>query len=118
MSEKRKIQARQWAQRMITTDIESRWTVQREIYVKEEAQALSKSLLLTKDEQPLEDNTKCASQLRAYEEEIDQLNSQNWENFRQRGEVEGNTPHGCTGRALKSYKANPDWYLNKLLRED
>lgn len=61
---------------MITTDIESRWIVQREIYVKEQAQALFKSLMLTEDERPLEDNTQCASQLRAYEEQFDQLNSQ------------------------------------------
>lgn len=113
LSANRKKQNEQWAQSMITLDIEARWVVQRELYVQEEAQALSKALNLSEDKQ-LPGSTEC-SQLCIYEEELEQLNTQYWEYLRLSGKLLGDIPNGPLRMAFAAYRKDPYWYMNMFL---
>lgn len=108
-----KKQNQQWAQSIITLNIEAHWVVQRELYVKEEAQALSKALNLPEDKR-LPDSIKC-SQLCVYEKELEELNSQYWEYLKLSGKLLGDIPYGPLERAFEAYRSDPYWYMNKFL---
>lgn len=99
-SEDTKIQDQQWAQRIVVMDIKAHWTIQREIYMQAEVQALSKSLVLSEGKQT--SNGTESSKLDAYRKELEQLNRQYWEYFRFRGQLEANVPLEPLGGRLSN----------------
>lgn len=106
-------QIQQWAQSIVTLDIEARWVVQRELYVQEEIQALSESPNSPKDKW-LADSTE-HSQLCVYEKEITQLNSQYWEYLRLSGKLLGEIPSGSFKTAFEAHRNDQYWYMNDFL---
>lgn len=108
---------RQWAQRAVMIDIEARWTVQREAYLQEEAQALSKSLIMSENKEQSPADT-VYPELQACEKDLEQLNMQYWKYIRFQGELESNIPGGTFKRAFQQCRKDPNWYLNQSLRED
>lgn len=104
---------KQWAQYIITLNIEARWVVQRELYVQEEVQALSKALNLPGDKQvPVSTES---SQLCLYEKELEQLNDQYWEYLRLSGKLLGDIPCLALERAFKACRNDPYWYMSEFL---
>lgn len=101
-----------WAQRAVVIDIEARWIVQREAHLQEEANALSKSLILSGDKE------KPFLRLESYERDLEDLNRQYWKHVRSHGELEGNLPQGIFARAFLSFREDPDWHLSQPLRND
>lgn len=106
----------QWSQSIVTLDIEARWVVQRELYVQEEIQALSKSPTSPKDKW-LAGNTE-HSQLEAYEKEQMQLNTQYWEYLQLSGKLLGEIPSGFFKTAFEAHRNDPYWYMNDFLVSD
>ena len=108
-----KRQNRRWAHRAVVLDIEARWIVQRQAYVQEEAQALSRALMLSEDKEQ-----QSFPELQAYEDELEELNSLYWRYTRLHGALDGDIPLGIFNRAFRQHRKKPDWYLSKELRED
>lgn len=106
-----------WSAIVIMTDNAIRLVVQREIYVQEELKALQKSLVL----EELDDKNKRVTKkacLKEYETELENLNNLYWDTVHIAGENMGKMPAGILGRAFKSCRTDPEWYLCQWLRED
>lgn len=114
----RRRQQLEWSQRVIETDIEARWIVQRERYLQEEVQALQKSLKLPADDDKKKDMKALQSQMDTYEKELRCLNTEYSTYSRLKWQLEGDMPDGAIGRAFKAYRKDPDWYQCKWLRQD
>ncbi|KAI9933666.1 hypothetical protein ASPWEDRAFT_30496 [Aspergillus wentii DTO 134E9] len=110
---RRRSQEGRWCQEIVKADIKGRWIVQREIYVRDEAQALKKMLELSSDV-----DTAKASQLSAYEEELTSLNDQYWVHERSLWILTGGGPVGALKRGYKATRSDPNWYLCAWLRQE
>ncbi|XHG08527.1 hypothetical protein AWENTII_011624 [Aspergillus wentii] len=107
-------EGRAWCQSLVELDIKGRWIVQREIYLKEEARVLHKSLEWC----DFEDDTEKTSLLGIWEDELKSLHRQHWEHYRELWMLEANMPGGPLRRAFNAWRKNPDWYLTTWLRQD
>ncbi|KAI9925162.1 hypothetical protein MW887_006082 [Aspergillus wentii] len=85
-----------------------------EIYLKEEARVLHKSLEWC----DFEDDTEKTSLLGIWEDELKSLHRQHWEHYRELWMLEANMPGGPLRRAFNAWRKNPDWYLTTWLRQD
>ena len=107
----------EWSEAIVYADVSIRRVVQREIYVREEANALQKSLALEEVDNQDKRATKQA-RLEGYEDELEALNNRYWELVYCAGGFESVMPAGILGRAFKSCRTDPEWYLCQWLRED
>ena len=108
--------ALEWSEHIIKGDIVMRWMVQRGIYLREEARALQKSLVL--DDKTEREARAGRYKLKDYEDELRHLNDGYWEMSRELYLLEANIPDGALKRAFESCRADPEWYLSQWLRED
>lgn len=107
---------------MIEADIKACWLVQREVYIREEVQALQAFLHLCTgddDDGDLDDEAAHrATQLDTYRERLKHLNEQYWAHSQLIWRLQGNISNGVVNRAFKSYREDPNWYLCEWLRQD
>lgn len=107
---------------MIEADIKACWLVQREVYIREEVQALQAFLHLCTgddDDGDLDDEAAHrATQLDTYKERLKHLNEQYWAHSQLIWRLQGNISNGVVNRAFKSYREDPNWYLCEWLRQD
>lgn len=104
-----------WCQNVIKADIEMRRIVQREIYLKEEVQALQKALTLSL---PSEEKAVQKYILGTYGEELRDLNDQYLRHVKGTWKQDVGGPTAALKRAFKAWRQDPDWYLCEWLRQD
>lgn len=104
-----------WCRDVIEADIKIRRIVQREIYLKEEVQALQKALTLT-----LSSEKKAVQKyiLGTYEKELRDLNDQYLRHDKMTWMADVCGPTAALKRAFKAWREDPDWYLCEWLRQD
>lgn len=103
--------AREWCQSFIEVDIEGRWIVQREIYIREQIRAMHKAL-------ELPSSTTERSKIDAYENELERLNDKYWLHYRKSWKIKGNVPSGPLNWAIDAWRKDSAWYLHPCLKSD
>ncbi|GAD94059.1 hypothetical protein PVAR5_2680 [Paecilomyces variotii No. 5] len=95
--------SREWCHKFVRTDIYGRWIVQREIFVREEVEALRKATEIS----PL--TAEIVSEIDAYEKELVALNEKYWMYYRKSWLMEQNMPLGPISRAVKDRRKDDAW---------
>lgn len=107
-----------WSDLVIKGDVMAHWIVQREIYVREEIQALRKSLLLLTDgNRGTKEKADTESRPSALEKELQQLDSDYWDHKQHLWILETCSPI-IFGRALQAHRKYPNWHPSDWLRAD
>ena len=106
---------REWSHAMVKTDIEVRWVMQREAYVREKLHALRKLLKLYG---PDSIDVRKKHEIMGYSEELKDLNLLYHAYQKRIWKLKGDVPVGVLTRAFMKCRENPDWYLSAWLRQD
>lgn len=107
--------ALQWTNGFISAEIAICRVVQRERYLIEEANALSKSVATSSGST---NTTEEKTALGRYEIELERLNNQYWSLLGETTELEGEKPAGVFGKAFDTLREDPDWYVCPWLRHN
>lgn len=101
--------SKQWSQRVVTSELELCWILQREAYIQEETELLRKLDDI--------DPAITSNQITAYETELRDLNGFYWGSIKLTAKIKRNLPSQMV-RPFNACRSNPAWYLCSWMRLD